>query len=175
VLWYHRLPESWKKMSDIRSDKPWKSVGPKQNLSDQIKLIKIKEKLVLVFLRHFLVLIFFAVKIGTFRTAHFQLLPVIHQHFMVLLQYFIKFCLKSILFILLLLFCTLLWRRFSIFPRFGTFSDAILYTCGLDKSRTVWLIRNKKSSDLIKIYRTCPSDRRISGSLISRSDNSLHV
>jgi hypothetical protein len=35
----------------------------------------------------------------------------------------------------------------------------------LDKSRTVGPIRNKKLSDLIKIYRTCPSDRRISGSL----------
>jgi hypothetical protein len=109
---------------------------------------------------------FFAVKIGTFPTAHFHLLPVIHQQFMVLLPLFLKFCLRSILFIFLLLFCTLLWRRFLIFPRFGTFSDAILFTCGLDKSRTVGLIRNKKSSDLVKIYRTCPSDRRISGSLL---------
>jgi hypothetical protein len=113
--------------------------------------------------RLFSVLIFVAEKISTVRTAHFHLLPVIHQQFAVLLPFFIKFCLRS--FLLLLLFCTLLWCRFSFFPRFDIFSDAILYTCHLDKSRTVGPIRNKKLSDLIIIYRTCPSDRRISGSL----------
>jgi hypothetical protein len=105
------------------------------------------------------------VKIGTFLTAHFHLHPIIHQRFTVLLLIFIKFCLRSILLILLLLFCAFLRRRFFIFPRFGTFSDAILYTWGLDKSWTVGTIRNKNLSDLIKIYRTCPSDRHISGSL----------
>jgi hypothetical protein len=104
-----------------------------------------------------------AVKIGTVLTANFHILPVIHQRFTVLLPFFIKFCLRSIIFIM---YCVLRWRRFSFFLSFGTFSDAILYTCHLDKSRTVGPIWNKKSSDLIKIYRTCPSDRRISRSLM---------
>jgi hypothetical protein len=106
--------------------------------------------------------IFFAVKIGTVRTAHFHLLPVIHQRFTVLLPFFIQFCLRSIIFILL---STAVLHAPQAYITFGTFSDAILCTCDLDKSWTVGPIRNKKSSDLIKIYWTCPSDRRILGSL----------
>jgi hypothetical protein len=53
----------------------------------------------------------------------------------------------------------LLLCRFSFSPRFGTLNDAILFTCDLDKRRTVGPIPNKKLSDLIKIYRRCPSDR----------------
>jgi hypothetical protein len=147
----------WQTMKICRTET--KSVGPNKIDQNQWKTCVCISKTLFVFY-------FFAVKIGTIRTAHFHLHPVIHQWFMVLLPFFIKFCLRSLLFILLLLFCALFWRRFSVFPRFGTFSDAILYTCGLDKSRTVGPIRNKKLSDLIKIYRTCPSDRRISGSLI---------
>jgi hypothetical protein len=57
---------------------------------------------------------FFAVKIGTFRIAHFHLLPVIHQRFMVLLPLFLKFCLRSVLFILLLL----IWRSSDVYFQF---------------------------------------------------------
>jgi hypothetical protein len=132
----------WQTMKICRTET--KSVGP--NKIDQNQRITC----VCISKTHF-VFNFFAVKIGTFLTAHFHLLPIIHQRFTVLLLFFIKFCLRSILFILLLLFCLFLWRRFLIFPRFVTFSDAILYTCGLDKSRTVGPIRSKNSSDLIKI------------------------
>jgi hypothetical protein len=126
-----------------------------------MKFIKIKEKLVFVFLRHFWVFNFFAVKIDTVRIAHFHLLPVVHLQFMVLLPFFTGLVFSSF-------YCCsahISDLDFRFFPRFGTFSDAILYTCYLDKSRTVRPIRNKKTLDLIKICWTCPSDQCISGSL----------